>query len=215
MKFLAWLRKDKYYVLLAVQLLFLLVMPFLAINSMAANLFNVAGLSAIMLAGLNLVEHHRVVVFGRIITGIFISLVFFVQFKEFPLLYFFTFVLFFILFVVVDVHIIKSLISATNIKPSLIAGSIAGYIMIGISLAFFIISFSGLTGEVLSSSISELGFHGLIYYAFVTMTTIGYGEITPVHPFIQTTSILTGVFSQFYMAVVVAVIVGKLMNKKA
>ena len=213
--FVRLIKRDKYYLLLAVQLLFLLIMPFIEINTTAAGIFNVFGLSLIMLAGLNLVEKKQVIMVGRVITILFILLVIFVHFKEYPQLYFFTFILFFGLFLVVDAKIILMLLMGKTIKPSLIAGSVAGYLMIGISLAFFIMAFSGIAGEVLSDPIAELGFHGLIYYAFVTMTTIGYGEITPVHPVIQTTSIIAGVLSQFYMAVVVAVIVGKLMNKKA
>ncbi len=215
MKFFAWIRKDKYYVLLAVQLLFLFILPFIPVSTTAAAIFNVVGLSAIMLAGLNLFEQKKVVMLGRILTAAFIALVVFVQFKEFPLLYFFTFILFFALFVLINARIILMLIHAKEIKPSLIVGSVAGYLMIGISLAFFIITFSGLVGEVLSSNIEDLGLHGLIYYSFTTMTTIGYGEITPTHPVLQTISVMSGVLSQFYMAVVVAVIVGKLMNKRA
>ena len=116
MSFLAWIKRDKYYVLLAIQVLFLFIMPFIPASTPAAAIFNVVGLSAIMIAGLNLIQHKKVETIGRIVTMLFIALVIFVQFKEFPVLYFFTFVLFFALFVLVDARIILMLINAKEIK---------------------------------------------------------------------------------------------------
>jgi voltage-gated potassium channel len=215
MKFISLLRREKYYVLLLAQVLFLMIMPFLEQNQKSTAIFNVAGLTIIMLAGINIIDSRILKITGRVITSLFLLLTIFVQFGEFPLVYFITFILFFILFVLVDIRIIQMLLYAREIKFSLIVGSIAGYLMIGISLAFFIVAFGALAGDVLSVAKDDLGFHDVIYFSFVTMTTIGYGEITPIHPFIQTTSYMAGILSQFYMAVIVAVIVGKLMNKKA
>jgi len=45
------------------------------------------------------------------------------------------------------------------------------------------------------------------------MTTIGYGDIAPLNPFVRMVAVMAGVLSQFYMAVVVAVIVGRLMSQ--
>lgn len=47
----------------------------------------------------------------------------------------------------------------------------------------------------------------LIYYSFVTMTTLGYGDITPLKPTAGTLAYLEAVFGQFYVAVVVAELV--------
>jgi hypothetical protein len=190
-------------------------MPLLTPGEKTTSIFNIVGLTVIMMSGINVIHTRILKIIGRILTVLFFAFTIFVQIGEFPILYFITFILFFILFALVDARIIQMLIFTKELKFSLIAGSIAGYLMIGISLAFFIISFSAIAGEVLSEPIDELGFHGLIYYSFIAMTTIGFGEITPVHPFIQTVSYMAGILSQFYMAVVVAVIVGKLMNKQA
>ncbi len=48
----------------------------------------------------------------------------------------------------------------------------------------------------------------LIYYSFVTMTTVGYGDITPVSPPARTLSWLEAMMGQFYIAVLVAFLVG-------
>jgi voltage-gated potassium channel len=48
----------------------------------------------------------------------------------------------------------------------------------------------------------------LDYYSFVTMTTTGYGDITPVSPPARTLAWLEAMMGQFYIAVLVAFLVG-------
>jgi len=46
------------------------------------------------------------------------------------------------------------------------------------------------------------------YYSFVTLTTVGYGDMTPVRAPATTIVLAEAVFGQFYVAIVVAQIVG-------
>ena len=48
----------------------------------------------------------------------------------------------------------------------------------------------------------------LIYYSFVTITTLGYGDITPLTPLARSLAILEAVVGQLYIAVQVAWLVG-------
>jgi hypothetical protein len=47
-----------------------------------------------------------------------------------------------------------------------------------------------------------------IYYSFVTMSTLGYGDITPISSPARSLSVLTAVVGQFYIAVLIARLVG-------
>ena len=49
---------------------------------------------------------------------------------------------------------------------------------------------------------------GFMYYSFITLTTVGYGDITPVTGVARSFSLLEGIFGQTYMAVLVARLVG-------
>ena len=51
-------------------------------------------------------------------------------------------------------------------------------------------------------------FGATAYFSYVTMTTLGYGDITPVVPMTRTLAYLQAVAGTFYMAVVVASLVG-------
>jgi len=46
--------------------------------------------------------------------------------------------------------------------------------------------------------------HGLLYYSFVTLTTVGYGDITPVHPAARSLAIFEALIGQLYPAILIA-----------
>lgn len=49
----------------------------------------------------------------------------------------------------------------------------------------------------------------MMYYSFVTLTTLGYGDIMPVHPVARTFAYLEAVLGQLYVAVLIASLVGQ------
>jgi hypothetical protein len=49
----------------------------------------------------------------------------------------------------------------------------------------------------------------LLYYSFITLTTLGYGDVTPVHAVARTLAYLEAVTGQLYLAVLIASLVGR------
>lgn len=56
--------------------------------------------------------------------------------------------------------------------------------------------------------VGEAGATELIYFSFVTLTTLGYGDITPQRPIMMTIAMGEAVVGQIYLAVLVARLVG-------
>jgi len=50
-----------------------------------------------------------------------------------------------------------------------------------------------------------------VYYTFITMSTVGYGDITPRIPETQTLAYFLSVSGQLYVAIIIAFLVGKLL----
>ena len=48
----------------------------------------------------------------------------------------------------------------------------------------------------------------LMYYSFITMTTVGYGDVTPLSPAARAFAALHGLVGQLYIAIIVARLVG-------
>jgi hypothetical protein len=45
--------------------------------------------------------------------------------------------------------------------------------------------------------------HSLAYYSFVTLTTLGYGDIVPIHPFARTLAMAEALVGQLYPAILI------------
>jgi voltage-gated potassium channel Kch len=66
---------------------------------------------------------------------------------------------------------------------------------------------SFLIGDLQRASIRDMSTH-FTYYSFVTLTTLGYGDITPLTPTAKAFSFVEAVFGQIYIAVLIARLVG-------
>jgi len=53
------------------------------------------------------------------------------------------------------------------------------------------------------------------YYTLITLTTTGYGDIAPITPIAKSLSLLIAIVGQFYVAVIVAILVGKYSSRPA
>ena len=58
-------------------------------------------------------------------------------------------------------------------------------------------------------------FHVFQYFSFVTLTTLGYGDITPVTEVAKAITVLEAVAGQLYLVVAVAWLVGMYVSKKS
>jgi len=128
-------------------------------------------------------------------------------------------IVFFLFFSIVTIEIIKQVWGATVVGKNVILGLISGYISLGL-LAFFIClsiemvapnSFSGIANSITYDNILV---DRLMYFSYITLMTIGYGEIIPVTSLAQKATILIGLMGQFYLVILTAIVVGKYISQK-
>ena len=75
-------------------------------------------------------------------------------------------------------------------------------------------SFSGITTHAINIGPSEIS-DSLMYYSYITLMTIGYGDILPTTPIAQKAAIFIGLIGQFYLVVLTAIVVGKYINQSS
>ncbi|MHC4369439.1 MAG: ion channel [Planctomycetota bacterium] len=114
--------------------------------------------------------------------------------------------LFFTFMVVI---VLNYLIREEQITTDVIAGAICGYLLIGLMWSNF---FSIL--EIMQPGSFEIPEYAstdssyFTYYSYVTLTTLGFGDITPITNQARSLSVLEAVVGPIYLAVLVARLVG-------
>lgn len=116
----------------------------------------------------------------------------------------------FIIFIVASV--IKELLVKKNVDIYALVEAINGYLL----LAIMFISLVAFCDLYIPGSYNAAGKFDmeLVYYTMITLTTAGYGDITPQLPISQSLSMLIAVTGQFYVAIIVAILVGKFSSGK-
>jgi len=122
-------------------------------------------------------------------------------------------------FMLMAVTILSTIMKAKKVTIEMIYASICVYLLLGViwTMLFSIIEIVE-PGSFLSGGAPVIDLHGdlakrnvfasFIYYSFVTLTTLGYGDITPVSPQARALSSLEAVIGQLYIAVLIAGLVG-------
>lgn len=109
------------------------------------------------------------------------------------------------------VIVLGEVLFGTHLTVNRMAGAVCVYLLLGLSWAFvygFVAlaspgSFTGLPSES-----AEQHFLGLLYYSYVTLTTLGYGDITPVSHLARALAYLEAIAGVMYVAILVASLIG-------
>ena len=159
----------------------------------------------------------RILIVSGVVTILLNWIAYFLANDKLFLVFAFSF-FFFNLFIVV--FMVRHVARSTKVDVTVIINSINGYLLLGILGALCLAIL-----EIVDKYIYHLdsvainfaggvakGFHDYLYFSFITLTTLGYGDITPVSPLAKSVTISIAVVGQFYMTILVAILVGKYLS---
>ncbi len=98
-----------------------------------------------------------------------------------------------------------------------IVGAVAIYLLIGLIWATFyliILEFSPTAFNGMEHFAWEDNFSKATYFSYVTLTTLGYGDISPAEPLSRVLVYLEAMVGTFYMAVVIASLISSHVSKR-
>jgi voltage-gated potassium channel len=126
------------------------------------------------------------------------------------------------------VRLVRTLGREPRATQPVVVGAVAGYLLLGLSggLVLSVLetiqpgSFLANTADgqaaivrthagVAAHSVWELDFARINYFAFVSLTTTGYGDITPALPPARMASVVLGIAGPLYIAVILGVLINR------
>ena len=106
-------------------------------------------------------------------------------------------------------------------KPVMVLSGILAvnvYVLIVIFFAFFyavlsLLEPNAFIGKFMDQPLRDQVF-GFVYFSFVTLTTLGFGDITPSGAFVATLTYLEALIGQLYVAIMIARLVGLYLTRR-
>ena len=115
------------------------------------------------------------------------------------------------MFAWVVTKLVIDIVKREDVNGEVLVDAISVYMLLGIMFTLF--------GQIIANTIpgaysagTDMDLKEMFYFTFVTMSTLGYGEITPVASIARSLAVLTAISGQFYLTLVVAVLVGKYLS---
>lgn len=110
-------------------------------------------------------------------------------------------------------YIFKNIFTSANINLNTLISAVSGYLLIGIAMGIVVFIFQIFNTDNFSFG-KEIATHEAYYFSFVTMSTLGYGDVVPLSTTAKGLTILITLIGQFYMVIVMGIIVGKLVASR-
>ncbi len=208
--------KNRYVLLFIAVVLFLLIPPFVSNNWFGGIIISIL-LSVVTIQSVSiLVDKEKNLRYGFVIAFIVLAIIWITHFLETPdvevgITNFFLFIYFgYILYVLIR-HMIKN----RGVDLNMILMAITIYLLFAICGGFLFAILNGIYDNAYNIS-EDVSFSLMdyIYYSFITLTTLGYGDVLPLREETRIPAALLATGGQFYIAVVVAVLVGKYTSSK-
>jgi hypothetical protein len=207
-KFFGFLERNYSIVLLLSLLIFLFIIPF-ADESFIGVILGDVSILLVVFSGYILVPVERrtpffKILFSFISIGVILSIIGVKQ--ELRL---FSLACWVIFFFKVFYQIFRLSLKKNHPAKESLVNSISGYLVLGIMGAIVFIIIQHFEPH---SFATKLPFSDLVYYSFVTMSTLGYGDVLPLEDGSKYAAICLTVTGQLYIAVVIALNLAKYMT---
>lgn len=118
--------------------------------------------------------------------------------------------------------IITRLLSEERVTVDTLAGAVSTYLLIGMTFAGLYLCINTLApGSFLlepgdTPMVNDVNaISDYLYYSFVTLTTVGFGDALPVSAAAKSLTIIEAVCGQMYLAILIAVLIGKHFRVKS
>lgn len=208
------MRKHNFEYLLAGLLIILILDPMLDVwlDDMSNILFEASYLVALIIGVWSLLHDRRWFVIGVILAVLAVAMTAMsVYLKSMPVLVIDLGIML-VFFLLTAIFALRYIFIDKELSLNKLMGSLCVYLLMGIIWSILYIFADLHTPGAFSNLQGTPG--EFLYYSFVTLTTLGYGSIVPLTPLTRTLAYLEAIAGQFYLAVLVAGLVGAYVSQR-
>jgi hypothetical protein len=116
------------------------------------------------------------------------------------------------LYLYIVLLLVKILLTIKTVTADMIFCAISIYLLIGMMWAGVYTVVEGISPGSFAGASEAVD---LIYFSFVTLTTVGFGDVVPVSVLGKRLAVFEAAMGSIYMAVIVAMIVGRYMSMQS
>ena len=111
----------------------------------------------------------------------------------------------FLFFLFIGFNLVRSLIKSKSITINVLYGAMVGYMLIGILGGQLCTLLDIFLPGSFSTSGQPASPYSYLYFAFITMTTVGFGDIVPQNEPARAIAILIAIAGQIYLTTLIAI----------
>ncbi|MEM9327426.1 MAG: ion channel [Bacteroidota bacterium] len=121
--------------------------------------------------------------------------------------------LYVLFFFAVSVKIYRDIYKARIIDSNMVFAVFTGLILLGIMATFLFITIERVVPDSFRGMDPTMSlFDNLLYFSFISLLTIGYGDMVPATAMTKTLSVLVGLVANFYTIIVTGIVIGKYLG---
>ncbi|NCF62054.1 MAG: two pore domain potassium channel family protein [Gammaproteobacteria bacterium] len=206
--------KENHFIWLTLALIGLLISGAISreiSNNLTLQLFELSSIALLMISLLSFKTSHIWIKGFVIIVAIMLATVVVRSATKIPAFEYFYLGLMLAFFLGAAWLVASQVLLTGSVDFNKIVGAVALYLMLGLIWSIFYVILLEFSPQALKGIEAGNWYDNLpstTYFSFVTLTTLGYGDISPVKPIAEVLVILEAVVGMLYLAVIVASLVG-------
>ena len=129
-----------------------------------------------------------------------------------PVLRVISFLLSISVYLVATALLISQVVKSKEVTVAVIVEAICAYLLIGVMFTLTNTLIWAFNHE--SFNMANVDVADMIYYSYISIITIGYGDILPLSDLAKLSAVFFGLCGQLYLTIIMALIIGKFLNRK-